>query len=181
VQLDSAVVRLRDQHGRVVGAGFLAGEREVLTCAHVVIRALGSAENSRPLGAEVRLDFPLVARNHVVAATVVAWHPPAADGEGDVAGLELGDDPPAGARPARLLVADELWRHEFRTFGFPAGYDDGVWASGRLLARQAMQWVPMEDVKQTGYRVEPGVSGGLASPGQPGDSTVPLPWPVGLP
>ena len=159
VQLDPAVVRLRDQHGRVVGAGFLAGERQVLTCAHVVSRALGLAEDRPPLGAEVQLDFPLVARDRMVAATVVVWHAPAADGEGDVAGLELRDDPPQGVRPARLLVADELWRHEFRTFGFPAGYDDGVWATGRLLARQAMRWVQMEDVKQTGYRVEPGFSG----------------------
>jgi hypothetical protein len=36
-----------------------------------------------------------------------------------------------------LLIVDELWRHEFRTFGFPIGHDDGVWASGRLLAQQA--------------------------------------------
>ena len=159
VQLDPAVVRLRDQRGRVVGAGFLAGEREVLTCAHVVNRALGLTEDRPPLGADVRLDFPLVARDQIVAATVVVWHAPAADGEGDLAGLELRDDPPQGVRPARLLVADELWRHEFRTFGFPAGYDDGVWATGRLLARQAMRWVQMEDVKQTGYPVEPGFSG----------------------
>jgi WD40 repeat protein len=159
VQLDPAVVRLRDQRGRVVGSGFLAGEREVLTCAHVVNRALGLTEDRPPLGAEVRLDFPLVARDQIIAATVVMWHAPVADGEGDVAGLELRDDPPGGARPARLLVTDELWRHEFRTFGFPSGYDDGVWATGRLLARQAMRWVQMEDVKQTGYRVEPGFSG----------------------
>jgi WD40 repeat protein len=160
VQLDSAVVRVRDRHQRVMGGGFLAHERYVLTCAHVVARALGLPDDvPLPPDAEVRLDFPLIARDQTVMARVVVWHPPAADGEGDIAGLELTGDPPRGAQAARLLMADELWRHEFRTFGFPAGYDDGVWVSGRLLARQAMQWVQMEDVKQTGYRVEPGFSG----------------------
>jgi len=159
-QLDSAVVRLRDLRGGIVGAGFLVGDGHVLTCAHVVARALDLPEDAPPpLNAQVQLDFPLIARGRILTARISVWHPPGLDRNGDVAGLELTSDAPAEARATRLLVADELWRHEFRTFGFPAGYDDGVWASGRLLARQAMHWVQMEDVKETGYRVELGFSG----------------------
>jgi hypothetical protein len=159
-QLDSAVVRFRDPGRTVVGTGFLVGDRHVLTCAHVAARALGLPEDAPPpADADVPLDFPLIAPGGIVTARISMWHAPNLEPEGDVAGLQLTSQPPAEARPVRLLVADELWRHEFRTFGFPAGYDDGVWASGRLLARQAMQWIQMEDIKETGYRVEPGFSG----------------------
>ncbi|MCP4360240.1 MAG: trypsin-like peptidase domain-containing protein, partial [Chloroflexi bacterium] len=48
----------------------------------------------------------------------------------------------------------------FRAFGFPAGFDDGVWASGRILAPQAAGWLQVEDTKATGYFVQPGFSGG---------------------
>lgn len=49
-QLDSAVVRFRHPNGTVVGAGFLVGDRYVLTCAHVVSRALGLPEDARSTG-----------------------------------------------------------------------------------------------------------------------------------
>jgi KaiC/GvpD/RAD55 family RecA-like ATPase len=44
-------------------------------------------------------------------------------------------------------------------FGFPRGNEGGTWASGTLLDRQAAGWVQIEDVKETGYRVQPGFSG----------------------
>jgi WD40 repeat protein len=114
---------------------------------------------SPPPEAKIQLDFPLVARGQIIYAKIAHWSPQDLHEEGDIAGLELISDPPEGATVARLLMADDLWRHEFRTFGFPSGYDDGVWASGRLLGRQAIKWVQMEDVKQTGYRIEQGFSG----------------------
>jgi len=61
--------------------------------------------------------------------------------------------------PARLVTADDLWGHTFRAFGFPSGYDEGVWASGQLLEKQAAGWVQIEDMKLTGYFIEPGFSG----------------------
>jgi WD40 repeat protein len=160
LELDAALVRLRDQHGLVVGAGFLVGNQEVLTCAHVVARALGLPPDTQPPpDGDVLVEFPLVEADRTVAARVACWRPAMADGTGDVAGLKLTASRPAGARPVRLVVADEVWGHPFRVFGFPAGNDAGVWASGRLLARQAMQWVQLEDIKQTGFRVESGFSG----------------------
>jgi len=43
--------------------------------------------------------------------------------------------------------------------GFPDGHPDGVYASGVLRGRQATGWIQIEDVKETGYRVEPGFRG----------------------
>jgi WD40 repeat protein len=157
--LDASLVRLRDADGRVVGAGFLVGAGEILTCAHVVARALGQSQASAaPPEAAVAVDFPLVAPDVALAARVVRWHPSLEAG-GDVAGLRLEAAPPAGAKALRLLAAHELWAHPFRTFGFPSRHDGGVWASGRLLGREATGWVQLEDVKTTGFRVEPGFSG----------------------
>jgi len=118
MSLNSAIVRIRDTNGRVVGAGFLVGQRQVLTCAHVVAQALGlpddTPEAQKPGFSEKTrflLDFPLVAPDQRLAARVVCWQPAHPDGSGDVAGLELADDPPAGASPVRLVKAEEPWGH----------------------------------------------------------------------
>lgn len=68
-------------------------------------------------------------------------------------------DPPEGVQAAFLALADDLWEHPFRAFGFPAGQDDGVWTTGRLLDKQATNWVMIEDVKEQGFPVARGFSG----------------------
>ena len=154
-QLTASIVRILDAGGAIAGAGFLVSEEHVLTCAHVVARALGLPDDTLEAPhVGVGLDFPLVAPEHVLTAHVILWQP-----ESDVAGLELDGDPPAGARAVCLVTADDLWGHPFRAFGSPAGHDDGVWASGILRGRTAAGWVQIEDVKETGCRVEPGFSG----------------------
>jgi len=161
ITLNAAIARIRTINGRVVGAGFLVGQRRVLTCVHVVAQALGTPKDAleAPQGA-VLLDFPLVAPEQWLNARVVCWQPVRPDGSGDVAGLELLNDPPAGIRPVRLVQADDLWVHTFRAFGFPEDYRNGVWTSGRMLGREATGWLQIEDIKQTGYFVARGFSGG---------------------
>ncbi len=154
-QLDSSIVRLFATGGKVVGAGFLVTTQQALTCAHVVTRALGLPDDAphAPEG-ELRLDFPLLAPGRGLTARVIFWRP-----ETDVASLQLEGELPMGARPVRLMTLDDLWGHRFRAFGFPHGHDDGVWASGMLSGKQAAGWTQIEDVRQTGFRVEPGFSG----------------------
>ena len=158
--LDASLVRIRTTDGRVVGAGFLVGERQVLTCAHVVSQALGLVNYplDLPQGL-VSLDFPLIPPRTLLTAKVVLWCPPLSDGRGDIAGLELQSEPPTTAEVVRFALAEDVWEHPFRVFGFPDGYDDGVWATGRLLGRQATDWVVIEDVKAQGFGVAPGFSG----------------------
>jgi hypothetical protein len=157
---DASLVRIRTPDGRVVGAGFLVGERQILTCAHVVSQALdlGHTPPDTPRGV-VSLDFPFLPPRTLCSARVVLWCPPLSDGRGDIAGLELQGEPPAGAEMVRFAPAEDVWEHPFRAFGFPSGYDDGVWATGRLLGRQATDWVMIEDVKVQGFAVGPGFSG----------------------
>jgi hypothetical protein len=72
--LASSIVRIRNAQGSVVGAGFLAAEGLVCTCAHVVAAALGTPPNakSRPEG-DVQLEFFL--DGSTSSGTVEAWHP----------------------------------------------------------------------------------------------------------
>jgi len=158
--LEASLVRIHTADGRVVGAGFLVGERHILTCAHVVSQTLdlGHAPLDAPQGL-VSLDFPLLPPCTLCSARVVLWCPPLSDGRGDIAGLELQGEPPAGTEMVRFAPAEDVWEHPFRTFGFPSGYDDGVWATGRLLGRQATDWVMIEDIKAQGFAVGPGFSG----------------------
>jgi len=158
--LDASLVRIRTVDGRVVGAGFLAGERQVMTCAHVVVQAMGLSDHpaDAPQGL-VSLDFPFVAPRTLLTARVVLWCPALSDGSGDIAGLELQSEPPAGAEVVHFAPAGDVWEHPFRAFGFPVGFDDGVWATGHMLGRQATGWVMIEDVKAQGHGVVPGFSG----------------------
>lgn len=153
------MVRIRSFTGEVVGSGFLVEAGHILTCAHVVARALGRKTWEAPAETDtVSLDFPLVAAGVMVHARVAVWHPIHDDDRGDIAVLALVVDPPTGAFPAYLVAAEDFWSHPFRTFGFPRRYDHGVWASGVLRARQAAGWVQMES-SSSGYAIEAGFSG----------------------
>ncbi|WP_448592979.1 trypsin-like peptidase domain-containing protein [Thermoflexus hugenholtzii] len=154
--IGGAQVRIYATGGEtVVGSGFLLGRREVVTCAHVVTRALGLPDDTpeQPSG-QVFLDFPFRAPGQRLAARVARWYP-----QDDIAFLELESDPPAGVEPVPLAEGGDLWGHPFRAFGFPAGHPEGVWASGVVRGPTAGGWLQVEDTKETGYRVQPGFSG----------------------
>lgn len=167
-QLDASIVRIYDKDGDVHGAGFRITERHLLTCAHVVARALDIRQvgKQEPVD-EVIFDFPLVAAGAKFLARVVCWQPDIPEladiaiGERDIAVLELNGKPPPGSRPTQLVTTDNYWGHTFRACGFPAGHDGGVWASGFIRGRQANGWVQIEDNKEIGFFVEQGFSGTL--------------------
>jgi serine phosphatase RsbU (regulator of sigma subunit) len=158
--LKAALVRILGPGDTVSGAGFLVGDRQVLTCAHVVALALGRSGDPATAihGGRVRLDFPLLrGPQRVLQAAVdegVQGGP-----DSDIAGLSLLEAPPPGAEPVRLMLVDKPWTHRFRVYGFPKGADQGEWASGQFLDAQASGWIQLEDVKQPGRRVRPGYSG----------------------
>ena len=158
--IDTSLVRIRTKDGSVVGAGFLVGERHVLTCAHVVAQALDLPKDAidQP-SSTVSLDFPRLASHTLLTAEVVCWYPVQADGRGDIAGLKLLDEPPVGAEAVHFAPADQVWGHPYRAFGFPTGQDGGVWSEGRLLGLQGTNWIQLVDDKIPGFAVIRGFSG----------------------
>lgn len=160
VQLEASIVRIRAADETIIGTGFLVAQKLVISCAHVVADALGISPNTTDAPTEyIQLDFPLIAPEQKVEGRVVLWKPIYLNNSGDIAGLEIHGILPKGVQPLPLVVTNDFWGHPFRTFGFPSKRDDGVWASGVLRGRQATGWVQIEDLKETGYRVQPGFSG----------------------
>ena len=164
--LESSVVRIYSNKGKVIGAGFLVSPKRILTCAHVVASSLGidSTTSSIP-EAEISLDFPGVVPGKMFTAKVVFWRPvhpnpsTQAEFQEDIAALELSIPLPEAVRPVQLVTSEDLWGHPFRVLGFPDGKQNGAWASGELRAPIASGWVQLEDVKGPGYRLEEGFSG----------------------
>jgi hypothetical protein len=159
------IARILDENQEVVGAGFLVDRRYVLTCSHVVARACGvDPTSASPPEVPISLDFPLVAPGINFSGTVVGWYSlneraSLKNGSDDIAVLELIEDAPEDCVPAELHRISEPWGDPFRAFGFPAGNDNGVWASGLLRDEQGNGWVQLDGASPLGFAVGPGFSG----------------------
>ncbi|MFR9728327.1 trypsin-like peptidase domain-containing protein [Saccharopolyspora sp. MS10] len=150
--LDAAVLRVFDAAGRAVGLGFLVADGLALTCAHVV-----PGGGVVPLGRAVEVDLPLLRPDARVAARVELWVP-AQVAAGDVAVLRIEGELP-GARPVRLIDADELREHPARIFGLPERSPGGAWHHVVLRHRRGDGWV-RADLTGRSFAVAPGFSGG---------------------
>jgi len=159
------IVRIQKADGTIVGGGFLIGEHQILTCAHVVRDALNMRSTPPdPPQDDIHLDFPFIEMEKVIKAKVVSrgWGPCLQNTEcgSDIAVLSLSDPPPHGSRPASLNISTaDVSDHPFFTYGFPKGYDKGVQADGIVKYEQADQSVQLEDENVTGKRIEGGFSG----------------------
>ncbi|HSO20635.1 MAG TPA: hypothetical protein VLT88_14320, partial [Desulfosarcina sp.] len=107
--IEAALVRILNDSRTPVGAGCLAGDRHIVTCAHVVAAALGAdAEAESPPQGTVRLDFPLLPGHPECEATVVKWlpvsEPPKMGAPEDIAVLMVVENSaiPDGAIPAQI-------------------------------------------------------------------------------
>ncbi|MEU6587649.1 serine protease [Streptomyces sp. NPDC046881] len=158
---DAAVVRILNADGKPEGAGFLTGHREVITCAHVVARALGAPSDmvTEPPAARLWIDFPLAEPGRRAEVRIGSWTPIRADGSGDIAVLRLLTDPPAKATVARLVEDVAEPDRRVRTFGFPVAYDDGAWSVGWLRGRTGTGWLQYDTDPSSEHRVQSGFSG----------------------
>lgn len=157
--MEKYLVRIENIGGHGVGAGFLINTMEVATCAHVVSTALGFG---RRIGFEVpqdeiHLTFPFIQKEVRLRAQVVGW-----DHANDIAILRLKSVPPAAAEPACFsgIKIYELRNHPVRMYGFPEGYNDGVWSNDwKIKDSIADNLVQLESARSTGKPIGCGFSG----------------------
>ncbi|MEV5317434.1 serine protease [Streptomyces sp. NPDC052687] len=120
----SWAVRIRGADGKIMGAGVLLSPDRVLTCAHVVEQAADRITAEFVAAAGPGNGAVPAAEAHVEALVPNVVD---ADGEfsGDLALLRLARPRPkeAPTRLHRLSASDR----QVRMYGFPAGYDGGVW------------------------------------------------------
>ncbi len=171
-RLHPALAWICAEDGTPLGAGFLVGPKQVLTCAHVVASALGIAtSDNMPAPAEdVGVRFTHVGDTAQRRATVnpARWFPPGSGsagdpGAGDIALLDLTDEPPAAAQPVPSFTSGTRPGEEVHAFGLPLGHGEqsGGWASGELAGPQPSGWIQI-DSPAKGYRIQPGFSGAAA-------------------
>lgn len=156
---EKAIARIFDADKNVVGTGFLVAPSYVLTCAHVVLQAIGISEDKfadyrgQPQEA-IALDFHVLATGQKIQSKVVAWLPYSLE-SGDVAALHLLTSEPDGAKPIPLdeVLRSEVENDEHSAYGF------GNNVGGRSDA----------------YRPKTTVAGGrfqLCKSGDPNDETI---------
>jgi hypothetical protein len=161
--LQAGIARIHSAStGAIIGTGFLVSPRHVMTCAHVVNRALGRKDDTQEKpGPEqtVRVDF-LFAREALsgLAGKVAEWRPMREAKAADIAVLQLPE--PVGIRPYRLASEPPRPLHPFWSVGFPGKQDKGMNAQGKLGAVDALgRWIARGEGDVPGYFLEGGFSG----------------------
>jgi hypothetical protein len=121
----AAVARIWLGGKRVVGAGFLVGPHEVLTCSHVIMRNVEPVTGSPTGDSLICVDFPLVAPGSTVRARLVlngAKRKGSEEGGWpDISLLRLDSDAPPGVIPTRLVTVPDLWGSSVPDFRVPGG------------------------------------------------------------
>jgi hypothetical protein len=155
------------------GVGCVVGDRQVVTCAHVVNTALGRGQRDQEAPGEdvrVQVDFPALGGPEgapLRSCRVDRWVPPPVLGVvgGDVAGLVLvGEGLPAGAGPARLAEVVGVRDAEVDLFGYPGvpPRRDGAWARCRLGGVVGGGLIQLDADSEAVFRAQPGYSGSPA-------------------
>lgn len=109
----------------VVGTGFLVAPGYVLTCAHVVLQAIGVSDEQEfstydtPPKDSIILDFPMSAGDQI-KAEVIAWKPYKKDRD-DIAGLKLTMPAPLTAAPVPVIRRsyEDIKDESLSVYGFP--------------------------------------------------------------
>lgn len=156
---NTAVARIFNTNGKIIGAGVLVSDTHVLTCAHVVNNALGRGRDTferPPTDTSITFDFPVVAIGVRLRAKIVAWQ--FEPERTDLAGLELVDPLPAAIQPARLKPI--IPPAPVATFGFPKGYNRGVEIPSELTTRVGGNWLQMNTTDPNRRFISGGFSGG---------------------
>ena len=155
----SSIARIRNNVGQVIGAGFLVYPDLVVTCAHVVSKAVDASNSDNLLLQKVSLDFPFNASLGQIYGEVVFLQDIQADDTGDIAVIKI----PMGTHSFDQLHFATTYppslNEQIRVYRFPQGYDSGVWATGRCVSLVSIGWIQVEDQKITGHRITEGFSG----------------------
>ncbi|MGC4813015.1 S1 family peptidase [Micromonospora sp. DT228] len=163
-------VRVRAEHGEVLGAGMALDDRHVLTCAHVVGAGGETGFPSAEPAWAVLVDLIGQPGGRTVPARVVpgCWWPPTSDGRDDIALLELAEPAPQGPfAPLRRLRG--TWDRRVVMYGFPETLEHGVYVEARLTGRSGAGRERVQMLSATtGPQVSPGFSGSAAVDAQTG-------------
>lgn len=156
------IARIYNQKDRIIGTGFLISPHRLLTCAHVVIQALGIEKTTEIPQDPIKFDFP---RYLALTAKVILWQPCSSSeienaqyGE-DIAVLEIIEPRSFAETVLNLLSIDTNEKQQINIFGFPEGYNNGVWTENKFRDLIFNGWLQMDQIKLSDRIIEGGFSG----------------------
>ena len=101
---DFPVVKILSKEGsKIFGAGFLIGEKWIVSCAHVIAEALNTNDRSPkvPMGT-LYVAFPLSQPKLILKAHLLFWDTKKSI---NIAFLELDDIPPTGIKNPKIITS----------------------------------------------------------------------------
>jgi|GEM_PF-2509847 len=169
----AGIARVCSQSARgntVVGVAFFVADGYLMTCAHVVGKALQCSKKWQQISAEEILGQEVVLEFlreglpwEVRAAKVIFWRFNAnfPKSDNDIAVLKLPGKMPEGFQPLPLDARKDYADKAFKVVGFPRNVDIGVPASGRIEGDtyDPAGRVQVQGTDEQGYAIEPGFSG----------------------
>lgn len=165
---DTSLVRIWGCDDRPVGAGFIISPCHIMTCAHVIARALPKVSGDSPQKPleVICIDFPLLSYDHKIPAKVFKWEPvcqnPTPGKIEDIAVLEMSlpDELRNEIIPFKFPKIDQgmdyFINRSVRILGFPI--DQGIWSYGIIFGKTGYGWMQIEK-KQDSPSVTEGFSG----------------------
>jgi V8-like Glu-specific endopeptidase len=154
------IARIYNSNDIIIGTGFLISPHRLLTCAHVVMQALGIEKTTGMPQDLIKFDLP---RHLTLTAKVIFWQPcseieNAQYGE-DIAVLEIIEPRSFNETVLSLLPINTNEKQQINIFGFPEGYNNGVWTENELRDLIYNGWLQMNQIKLSDRIVERGFSG----------------------
>ncbi|WP_034088893.1 WD40 repeat domain-containing protein [Streptacidiphilus albus] len=161
---NASILRILTLSGTVVGVGALIGEREVVTCAHVINAALERDPRDQDVPADIiELSFPLIANAMRRQARIIRWFPPTPSGVAgdDLAVLQLIDALPRGAAPVSIDPTAPSSGRVVDVFGYPGvpPRPDGAWVAAVVRGLVGGGRLQLDGGEGSALRVQPGFSG----------------------
>ena len=145
LDINTFVARILNKNGEPIGAGFLAAEQLVITCAHVVCATNADRENT-----SIQLEFPLQKELGPWSATIEKC-----DVNKDVAILRIQEKLPFKTN-IPLGSYSGTGSNSFLTFGFPAGLE-GLVGRGEIIGKTTHNGESVLQLRSP--EVTPGFSG----------------------
>jgi len=169
-----AIARIYDQNQEISGTGFLVSSSYLITCAHVVIDALGidalGFDQDRIPTRKVIIDIPQKGGKKPIQfqGQVVLWTPcpsffkmrtlDLAQFGQDIALLKLEPEIIPKINPLKIVpIKDFSEQQEFHAYGFPQGNDSGELTEGKIMT-ETEKWLQLQGTYSS-LPVRPGYSG----------------------
>ncbi|NEQ35283.1 MAG: NACHT domain-containing protein [Okeania sp. SIO3I5] len=156
-ELIKSIVCICHDDGVPEGAGLLVDSKHIVTCAHVITSVIDkSFDDDSIIGSTLNVIIYSSGEPVTLKAKVVKIQP---QDNIDFAGLEILAKQDIKSTSNEFLNNNLLSGHQFKVFGFPNYYDNGVWSYGEIRGKHTDDLIQVECNSSSAYFIKKGFSG----------------------